>query len=70
MIGNKQEKKIVEKYGYDKYLGNCHIVPNHALIIMSLLFGENNFQKSLMIANTAGCDTDCNSGNVVCILGI
>lgn len=63
-------EKIVDKYGYDKYLGNCHMVPNHALIIMSLLFGENNFQKSLMIANTAGWDTDCNSGNVGCILGI
>ena len=29
-------EKIEEKYGYDKYLGNCHMVPNHALIIMSL----------------------------------
>ena len=49
---------------------NPHIVPNHALIILSLLFGDDNFQKSLMIANTAGWDTDCNSGNVGCILGI
>ena len=54
----------------DKYLGNCHIVPNHALIIMSLLFGQDDLQKSLMIVNTSGWDTDCNSGNVGCILGI
>ena len=33
-------------------------------------FGDDNFQKSLMIVNTAGWDTDCNSGNVGCILGI
>ena len=46
------------------------MVPNHALIIMSLLYGENDFQKSLMIVNTSGWDTDCNSGNVGCLLGI
>ena len=44
------------------------MVPNHALIIMSLLFGDDDFQKTLMIVNTAGWDTDCNSGNVGCIL--
>ena len=63
-------EKIASKYGYDKYLGNCHMVPNHALIIMSLLFGQDDLQKSLMIVNTSGWDTDCNSGNVGCILGI
>jgi ADP-ribosylglycohydrolase len=63
-------EKIAAKYGYDKYLGNCHMIPNHALIIMSLLFGDDDFQKTLMIVNTAGWDTDCNSGNVGCILGI
>ena len=63
-------EKIVENYGYDKFLGNCHMVPNHALIIMSLLYGDNDFQKTMMIVNTAGWDTDCNSGNVGCILGI
>ena len=59
-----------EHYGYDKYGGNCHMVPNHGLIIMSLLYGEDDFQKSLMIVNTSGWDTDCNSGNVGCLLGI
>ncbi|MDA9751175.1 ADP-ribosylglycohydrolase family protein, partial [bacterium] len=62
--------KIEDKYGYSKFPGNCHIVPNHALIILSLLFGDDDFQKTLMIVNTAGWDTDCNSGNVGCILGI
>ena len=62
--------KIEDKYGYSKFPGNCHIVPNHALIILALLFGDDDFQKSLMIVNTAGWDTDCNSGNVGCILGI
>ena len=62
--------KLAENYGYDKYGGNCHMVPNHALIILGLLYGENDFQKSLMITNTCGWDTDCNSGNIGCLMGI
>jgi ADP-ribosylglycohydrolase len=57
-------------YGYDQYGGNCHMVPNHGVIMLGLLYGDDDFQKSLMIANTAGWDTDCNSGNVGCLLGI
>jgi ADP-ribosylglycohydrolase len=57
-------------YGYDRFRGACHIMPNHGAIIMSLLYGDDNFQKSLMIANTSGLDTDCNAGNVGCFLGI
>ena len=57
-------------YGYDKFGGNCHMVPNHAVILLGLLHGKDDFQRSLMIANTAGWDTDCNSGNVGCLLGI
>lgn len=66
----KTRSMIASTYGYDKYQGNCHMVPNHALIIHSLLHGEDDFQTSLMIVNTSGWDTDCNSGNVGCILGI
>jgi len=66
----KTRAQIAAHYGYDKYGGNCHMVPNHALIIHALLHGDDDFQKSLMIVNTCGWDTDCNSGNVGCILGI
>lgn len=62
--------QIVANYGYDRYGGNCHMVPNHALIHLGLLYGGDDFQKALMITNTAGWDTDCNSGNVGCLLGI
>ncbi|MCC7352848.1 MAG: ADP-ribosylglycohydrolase family protein [Anaerolineae bacterium] len=67
---HKAREWIAAHYGYDKYGGNCHMVPNHALIILGILYGDDDFQKSLMIANTAGWDTDCNSGNVGCIMGI
>jgi ADP-ribosylglycohydrolase len=63
-------QQLEKYYGYDQYGGNCHMVPNHGVILMALLHGDDDFQKSLMIANTAGWDTDCNSGNVGCLLGI
>jgi ADP-ribosylglycohydrolase len=66
----KARELVAANYGYDKYIGACHMVPNHALIILSLLYGDDDFRKSLMIVNTAGWDTDCNSGNVGAILGI
>ena len=32
-------ERIAQKYGYDRYTGGCHIVPNHALIIL-IIFPE------------------------------
>jgi ADP-ribosylglycohydrolase len=66
----KTREFIGRDYGYDTYPGNCHMVPNHALIIHGLLHGEDDFGRSLMIVNTCGWDTDCNSGNLGCLLGI
>ncbi|MDB5541636.1 MAG: ADP-ribosylglycohydrolase family protein [Devosia sp.] len=63
-------KQIEEKYGYDKYPGNCHVVPNHALMVMAVLYAPHDFQRAQMIVNTSGWDTDCNAGNVGCLLGI
>ncbi len=62
--------RIQANYGYDKYGGNCHMVPNHALIVLALLYCDDSFQRALTIVNTAGWDTDCNSGNVGCLMGI
>ena len=61
---------LAADYGYDKYGGNCHMVPNHGLIIHSLLHGEDDFSETMKIINTCGWDTDCNSGNVGCLMGI
>lgn len=62
--------RLEAEYGYDKYFGQCHIIPNHGLIILSLLHGGGRFDESMRIVNTAGWDTDCNSGNVGSILGV
>jgi len=62
--------KLAAYYGYDKYGGNCHIIPNHGLIILSLLYSYGDFNRAQTIVNTCGWDTDCNAGNVGCILGV
>jgi ADP-ribosylglycohydrolase len=62
--------RIEERYGYQRYRGICHVVPNHALIVLGLLYGGGDFDRSLMVVNTSGWDTDCNSGNLGCLLGI
>ncbi len=66
----KAREWLAETYGYHKYGGGVHMVPNHGLIILSLLYGRNDFQRTLMIVNTSGWDTDCNAGNVGCLMGI
>lgn len=48
-------------YGYDKFPGVCHIIPNHALIHLALLHSGGDFSEAQMIVNTAGWDTDCNA---------
>ena len=60
---------IEARYGYDKYPGNCHVVPNHALMIMALLYAPDDFSQAQTIVCTSGWDTDCNAGNVGCLMG-
>ncbi|MGB8454532.1 MAG: ADP-ribosylglycohydrolase family protein [Anaerocolumna sp.] len=61
---------VKEKYGYQHYEGVCHIIPNAAVIILSLIHGENDFSRTINICNMCGWDTDCNVGNVGTILGV
>jgi ADP-ribosylglycohydrolase len=60
---------IEARYGYDKYPGNCHVVPNQALMIMTLLYAPDDFTRAQSIVCTSGWDTDCNAGNVGCLMG-
>ena len=66
----KTRDRIEESYGYHKFHGTCHVVPNHSLMIMALLYAGDDFSRAMMIINTAGWDTDCNSGNVGCLIAI
>lgn len=62
--------RLEERYGYHLYGGGCHMIPNHGLIILALLYCDGAFSRAMLIVNTAGWDTDCNSGNVGCLLGL
>lgn len=63
-------KFVKESFGYDKYAGNCHIIPNSAVIVLSLLYGNGDFSDSINICNMCGWDTDCNVANVGTIMGV
>jgi ADP-ribosylglycohydrolase len=66
----REAREAIEaRYGYDKYPGNCHVVPNHALMIMALLYAPEDFTRAQTIVCTSGWDTDCNAGNVGCLMG-
>ncbi len=57
-------------HGYERYPGNCPMVPNHALLIASFILGGDDVQKGLKIAVSSGWDTDCNAGNLGALNGI
>lgn len=61
---------VKENFGYHLYPGNCHIIPNSAVIVLSMLYGQGDFSKTINICNMCGWDTDCNVGNVGAILGV
>lgn len=61
----------VEKhYGYQHYEGVCHIIPNAAVMVLSMMYGEGDYSRTINICNMCGWDTDCNVGNVGSILGV
>lgn len=60
---------ILKNHGYDRYPGVCHILPNTAIMIMALLYGGNDFSKTMTMLCEAGWDTDCTCGNVGSIMG-
>jgi ADP-ribosylglycohydrolase len=56
-------------FGYDRYPGMVHIIPNAGVVVLALLYGAGDFTRSIQIANMCGWDTDCNVGNVGTIIG-
>lgn len=61
---------LIKEFGYDRYSGICHIIPNSGVMILSMLYGEGNLARTIEIATMCGWDTDCNAGNVGTILGV
>ncbi len=61
---------LVRDWGYDKYKGACHIIPNAGVCVLSMLYGKGDFNRTVEIATMCGWDTDCNAGNVGTVLGV
>lgn len=61
---------IKAHYWSDRYQGWCHIIPNAAIIVLAMLYGQGDFTRTLNIGNMCGFDTDCNVGNLGTILGV
>jgi ADP-ribosylglycohydrolase len=57
-------------FGYDRYPGVVHIIPNAGVVAMALAYSRGDFTRAIQIANMAGWDTDCNVGNVGAIMGV
>jgi hypothetical protein len=60
---------LIADFGYDRYPGVCHIIPNAGVLIMAVLYGEGDMPRTAEIATMAGWDTDCNAGNAAAIVG-
>ena len=57
-------------WGYDKYGGVCHIIPNAGVCVLAMLYGAGDFNRTVEIATMCSWDTDCNAGNVGTVLGV
>jgi ADP-ribosylglycohydrolase len=63
-------ERIDERYGYHRYGGNVHVIPNQALIQLGLNYAAGSITRGLAITTTSGWDTDCNAGNLGALLGL
>ncbi len=61
---------LEREFGYDRYPGVCHIIPNAGVCALALYYGAGDFARTIEIATMCGWDTDCNAGNVGAVLGV
>ncbi len=61
---------LTRDFGYDKYPGVCHMIPNAGVCALALYYGQGDLARTIEIATMCGWDTDCNAGNVGAILGV
>jgi len=57
---------IMEKYGHYHWV---HTINNAAIVLMALLHGNGDFEKTVSIAVMGGLDTDCNGATAGSVIG-
>lgn len=62
--------RLANDFGYDKYGGVVHVIPNAGVVALALLYSGGELARGVQVATNAGWDTDCNAGNVGAILGV
>jgi ADP-ribosylglycohydrolase len=60
-------EKINETYGH---YHRVHTINNAALVLLGLLYGDGDYEKSITISVMGGWDTDCNGATTGSILGV
>ncbi len=58
--------KVMDNYGKYHFV---HTINNAAIVVLALVHGNGDYEKSISIAVMCGCDTDCNGATVGSIIG-
>ena len=58
--------RVMAKYGH---YHSVHTINNAAIVLLGLLYGKGDYEKSITISVMGGLDTDCNGATTGSILG-
>jgi len=61
---------LEREFGYDRWPGVCHVIPNAGVVVLALLYGQGDMPRTAAVATMCGWDTDCNAGNAANIAGV
>lgn len=62
--------RVKEEYAIKDSDSWLHTIPNAAVCVIGLLYGEGDFGKSICAAVEVGYDTDCNGATVGSVMGM
>lgn len=62
--------EIYKKYPANDLHNTVHTIPNAMVVATALLYGDNDFAKTLGMSVMPGMDTDCNSATCGSIIGM